>query len=238
MSWLLARYTRTRTAYLLLFIGVVLGVGLLNKTLLGLLALALVIGLLVAGPRSALRSKWLLGGAVAALAIAAPNLVWQGTNGFPQLDMAAAIQGRVVAGGRFGVVPFQLVLISPLLVPIWTAGLVRLLRPNTFWVFGVAYIALAIELLVLGGNGFYLAGAYPALMAAGAISTDRWLTTAVRRRVLVGTLSEVKAVYDGLPGDERERAVIVTRNYGEAGAFDRFGPEYGLPKVYNKPGQL
>ena len=273
MTWLLARYIRTRTAYLLLLIGVVLGVGLLNKTLLGLLALALVIGLLVAGPRSALRSKWLLGGAVAALAIAAPNLVWQATNGFPQLDMAAAIQGRVVAGGRFGVIPFQLVLISPLLVPIWGAGLVRLVRRNTFRVFGVAYVALAIELLVLGGNGFYLAGAYPALMAAGAIATDRWLTTAVRRRVLVGTFSgsavlvglaglplipvaaitdvplvhyldfggtreqvgwpeltaEVKAVYDGLPADERERAVVVTRNYGEAGALER----YGFSKVYS-----
>jgi 4-amino-4-deoxy-L-arabinose transferase-like glycosyltransferase len=277
MSWLLARYVRTRTAWLLLLIGIVLGIGLLNKTLLGLLALAFVIGLLVTGPRSALRSKWLLGGALAACAIAAPNLIWQATNGLPQLDMANAIQGRVVAGGRFGILPFQLILISPLLVPIWIAGLVRLLRRNTFRVFGLAYVALAVELLVLGGNGFYLAGAYPALMAAGAIATDRWLTTAVRRRVLAGTFSgsaiivglaglplipatalaevplvhyldfggtreqvgwpeltsTVAAVYDGLPADERGRAVIVTRNYGEAGALERFGPQYGLPKVYS-----
>jgi hypothetical protein len=277
MSWLLARYLRTRTAWLLLLIGVVLGVGLLNKTLLAFLALAFVIGLLIAGPRSVLRSRWLIGGALAAVIIAAPNLIWQAANGFPQLDMANAIQGRVVAGGRFGIIPFQLVLISPLLVPIWVAGLVRLLRRNPFQAFGVAYVALAIELLVLGGNGFYLAGAYPALMAAGAIATDRWLTTVVRRRVLVGTFSgsailvglaglplipatalagvplvhyldfggtreqlgwpeltaEVASVYAGLPAGERSRAVIVTRNYGEAGALERFGAQYGLPKVYS-----
>jgi hypothetical protein len=39
----------------------------------------------------------------------------------------------------------------------------------------------------------------------------------------------VDRVYEGLPAEERESACILTGNYGEAGAVDFFGPEYGLP---------
>lgn len=44
---------------------------------------------------------------------------------------------------------------------------------------------------------------------------------------------QVRAVYDGLPPDERARAVIFTGNYGEAGALQLYGPERGLPAVYS-----
>jgi Dolichyl-phosphate-mannose-protein mannosyltransferase len=39
----------------------------------------------------------------------------------------------------------------------------------------------------------------------------------------------VARVYHGLTPDERERACILTSNYGEAGAIDFFGPALGLP---------
>jgi hypothetical protein len=44
------------------------------------------------------------------------------------------------------------------------------------------------------------------------------------------------AVRDGwsaVPVDERARAVVLTQNYGEAGALDRYGPERGLPRPYS-----
>ncbi|MBA2534239.1 MAG: glycosyltransferase family 39 protein, partial [Rubrobacter sp.] len=39
----------------------------------------------------------------------------------------------------------------------------------------------------------------------------------------------VAGVYDGLPEDKRDKACILTGNYGEAGAIDFFGPKRGLP---------
>src|SRR5579863_2345302 len=39
--------------------------------------------------------------------------------------------------------------------------------------------------------------------------------------------------YDSLPGSQRQRATILTGNYGEAGAIDRYGPRLGLPAVYS-----
>ncbi len=49
---------------------------------------------------------------------------------------------------------------------------------------------------------------------------------------------QVAAVYDGLPGPVDRRVVIITSNYGEAGAIDRYGPELGLPQVYSGQNQL
>ena len=39
-----------------------------------------------------------------------------------------------------------------------------------------------------------------------------------------------------LPDNDRARAVITARNYGEAGALDHYGPRYGLPRVVSGAG--
>jgi Dolichyl-phosphate-mannose-protein mannosyltransferase len=39
--------------------------------------------------------------------------------------------------------------------------------------------------------------------------------------------------YDALPGPQRRQTTILTGNYGEAGAIDRYGPGLGLPQVYS-----
>ena len=43
----------------------------------------------------------------------------------------------------------------------------------------------------------------------------------------------VADVYAGLPLADRDRAVVVTQNYGQAGAVDRYGPGLSLPKAYS-----
>jgi hypothetical protein len=45
-------------------------------------------------------------------------------------------------------------------------------------------------------------------------------------------------VYQALPAADRAAAVLVTGNYGEAGAVDRYGPRYGLPTVYSGHNEL
>jgi Dolichyl-phosphate-mannose-protein mannosyltransferase len=39
--------------------------------------------------------------------------------------------------------------------------------------------------------------------------------------------------YHALPGPQRRHTTILTGNYGEAGAIDRYGPGLGLPQVYS-----
>ncbi len=39
--------------------------------------------------------------------------------------------------------------------------------------------------------------------------------------------------YDALPAAQRARTALLTGNYGEAGAVDRYGPGLGLPQAYS-----
>jgi hypothetical protein len=43
----------------------------------------------------------------------------------------------------------------------------------------------------------------------------------------------VAEVYAGLPAGERDEAIVLTRNYGQAGAVHRFASEFSLPPAYS-----
>ena len=46
-------------------------------------------------------------------------------------------------------------------------------------------------------------------------------------------VAQVAGVRDQLPDAERAGAVVLTSNYGEAGAIDRYGSAFGLPTSYS-----
>ncbi|MGH3994011.1 MAG: glycosyltransferase family 39 protein, partial [Pseudonocardiaceae bacterium] len=141
-----------------LAVGAAVGVGLLNKWLVLLLVAALGASVLAVGPRRVLRSGWLAAGVGIALLLAAPSLVWQASHGWPQLTVATGISAQDGMENRVLFVPQQLVYLSPLLVPVWVAGLVRLWRdPQLRWArgFALAYPVLCVEILLLGGKPYY-----------------------------------------------------------------------------------
>jgi hypothetical protein len=271
LSWLVVRALRDG-GRVWLAVGAVAGVALENKTLPAFLLAALLVGVLAVGPRSTLRFRWPWLGALLALALWAPNLGWQLTHGLPQLELSHAI-----AGGSSGTsdpwylfLPMQLVLVSPLLVPVWVVGWCRLARSaalRTWRAFPLAYLLLAVVFLLTGGKSYYLCGLYPVLLAAGAAPVLAWARSGPgrARRVLLaaaltlslavdavlmlplvplGRLAEtpvpdvnydagetvgwpafaatVARVRAGLPADAD--VVVLTGNYGEAGAVDRFLP--------------
>jgi len=215
LTWLVARWLRTRDGRLRLVAGLVAGVGYLNKNLVAFLAVGLAVGLLVAGPRDALRealrSRWLWLGMALAVLIALPNVWWQARHGWPQLEMAQVIRDDADAGGRVGFLPMQLLIAGPPLAPVWIAGLWRLFRnpdARLFRLFGWAWVALVVMFLVTGGREYYMAGLLPVLLASGAIAVDGWLDRATdpragrRRTAVLATaiaLNAVVSVLLGLP---------------------------------------
>ncbi|WP_207126184.1 glycosyltransferase family 39 protein, partial [Actinocatenispora comari] len=158
-----------------LAVGVVAGIGLLNKQLIVLLAIGLAVGLAVVGPRRTLRDRYLWLGVAVAAVLGAPSIIYQLTHGFPQLAMASALSAHDGTENRIEFVPFQLVLLGPLLVPIWWAGL-RALARRPAWrpvrCLVVAYPAAGLVALLGGGRPDYVIGLVVAFFAIGCAVLD------------------------------------------------------------------
>jgi len=185
--WLAVRIVRTGEERLWLLAGAVCGLALLNKPLIVFLLAALAAGVLACGPRRTLRSGWLWGGVALAVLLWLPWLVWQAHHGWPQLSVSSSIAsgGSSSSQPRWALLPFQLLLVSPVLAPVWIAGLIALLRRprlRPFRFVAAAWLALVVIFLVAGGKPYYLAGMFPALLAAGAIEADAWLERGTPRR--------------------------------------------------------
>jgi hypothetical protein len=159
-----------------LLVGLVIGIGLLNKHLILFLGVGLAIGLLI-HRRDLLRSRWPWFGVVIAFLLWLPNLAWQVANGLPQLEMARRI-GEGAGDERPMVIVELLLLAGPLLFPVTIAGLWRLFRSPVlapFRVLGTTFLAILVAVLLVGGKSYYVVGSIPPLMAAGAIALDTWL---------------------------------------------------------------
>jgi 4-amino-4-deoxy-L-arabinose transferase-like glycosyltransferase len=194
VCWLVIRLLRTGHHRLWLAIGLVTGVGLLAKDLVLLLVLALVAGVLVAGPRVRPHAGYLAAGASVAAVVAAPALLWQALNGWPQFAVAEALTGVDPNQTRISFLPAQLLLLGPALAPIWVAGLVRLLRAGPYRAIGVAYLVGCLVLLVLAGQPRYLTGLLLVLLAAGSVAVGEWAAGRTRQ-VLVALVVVANAAF-------------------------------------------
>jgi 4-amino-4-deoxy-L-arabinose transferase-like glycosyltransferase len=194
LCWLLIRALLRHSGRALLGAGVVAGVGCEAKPQVALVAVVAVVILAVLGPRWPFRSGWLAWAVVAAVLIAGPYVVWQATHGWPQLTVAGNVAGSA-EGGRAGFIPFQLVMVSPVLVPVWIAGLIApfrrpALRDVRFlpWL----YLVLAVAYLVGNGKAYYLASFYPALLGVGALPVADWTyrhRATLRRNILAAGIA-------------------------------------------------
>jgi hypothetical protein len=65
----------------------------------------------------------------------------------------------------------------PFTVPIWHAGLWFFLfdkRGRPYRTLGIAFLVVAVLLAVMNGKAYYLGGAYPAVLAGGAVMAGIW----------------------------------------------------------------
>jgi hypothetical protein len=174
--WLVARLLRTADSRWWVAIGAVAGVAMLNKNLVVMLLAAVVVALAVERRRDLLVTRWLPVGGALALAIAAPHLVWQATDGWPQFEMARALSDRLGGENRAMLLPQQVLLLGPLLVRLWWGG-IRLLgrdpagrrfRP-LLWAWPLCLAAV----FVTGGRPYYPVALGLAVALAGAPAAAR-----------------------------------------------------------------
>jgi 4-amino-4-deoxy-L-arabinose transferase-like glycosyltransferase len=173
IAYLMIRLLKTDDPRWWLGIGAAIGLGMLTKYTMAFWAASLVGGVLLTRARRYLASPWLWGGVGLALLIFLPNLIWQVQHQFISLQFLSSIHARDIRMGRttdFLVEQFY-VATNLATVPLWGMGLFfffgaragqryRLLG----WMFAIAFALF----FVAQGRGYYLAPAYPVLIAAGA----------------------------------------------------------------------
>ena len=160
-----------------LAIGSTIGLGLLTKYTMAFFVCGIVGGALLTRARRFLGSGWLWAGAGLALLIFLPNLLWQVRHGFVSLHFLQHIHVRDVGEGRAdGFLRDQfLICVNVFASPLWIAGLVALLRDKRYRMLAWMYLVPLALFIVGKGRGYYLAAAYPMLIAMGATVGERWL---------------------------------------------------------------
>jgi Dolichyl-phosphate-mannose-protein mannosyltransferase len=176
---------RTDNRRLWLGVGALVGVGVLNKHSMGFFAVCLALGLLLTPQRRLMRSRWLVLGGVLATAIVLPHLLWQLRHGWPMFELLR--NGQLYKNAPFALGEFlsgQLLLLHPLFAPLWLAGLgfllfVRSGRP--YRALALGFVLLLGLYIVLKAKAYYMAPAYPMVLAAGAGVIERALRRALPR---------------------------------------------------------
>jgi hypothetical protein len=166
-------------------IGVLSGVATYNRDLIVLLLASVGVGILVAGPRKVLLDRRLWIGAVLALVIAVPNLIYQVTHDWPQFQMADALKIDEGADNRIDFVPLQILLLGLPQFVLVVAGWRRLWRDRATRAFAIAYPVACALTLYTGGRPDYVGVFLLYLFAAGCVSAAGWR----RRGLLVGALA-------------------------------------------------
>ncbi|MBS1707274.1 MAG: glycosyltransferase family 39 protein [Armatimonadetes bacterium] len=185
-----AKLSKRSTPALWMALGVVLGLGLLNKLSVLWLLAGLAVAIVATDRRKELRTPWPWLGFVTALLIASPFVYWQIQNGFPTLEFARnANDTKLTPIAPWMFLAREAVVMNPLAVPLWTVGIVAGLREPK-WRGTVLVFLTVMAVLLLNGRSRenYLTPAYVFAIAPGAVALEAWL----RKRQ---TLSKV---YTGL----------------------------------------
>lgn len=160
-----------------------------NKHLIVLLAGSLLIGLVAVGPRRVLANRWMWLGVAIAAVVAAPNLIYQIAEGFPQLTMAGALADDRGPGFRALFVPMQFIMIGPFLAALCVPGWMRLFRDGRLRALAAAYPVCAVVVFVSGGRPDYFVGLLILLFVSGCVAVESRLARARWRRVLTGAVA-------------------------------------------------
>jgi len=185
LCWSLAAYVlilliKTEQPRYWMILGVILGLGLLNKISVLWLGAGIAAGLLATPYRRWFRTPWpwIAGGI--ALLLFLPYVIWNVQHDFAHLEFIRNASGdkyssQTALSFTFG----QMLLQNPFSLPIWVAGLIFFLidkEGRSFRPLGIVYV-VAFLILVINGHSKaeYLSPAYGMLFAGGGVMVERFI---------------------------------------------------------------
>ncbi len=177
-AYLLVRLIRTAKPRLWLWLGVVLGLGLLNKVSVLWLGTGIVVATVATPLRRWLATRWPWLGGLSAGAIFAPYVIWNAMHDWAHLEFMRNASASKYSGlDPIDFLGGQILVNHPFTLPLWLGGLAFLLfgGGRRFRALGLVFVTIVI-ILVLNGTSKpeYLVAAMTIVFAAGGAAVESW----------------------------------------------------------------
>jgi hypothetical protein len=183
--YLFVRIINGGSPTLWLWFGALLGLSLENKHSTVFFAAGIFIALVLTPQRRHFAEKWIWCGGLIGFAIALPNILWQLQNHWPTYELLNNIarSDKNVALTPVQFISQQIVFMNPGTLPLWLPGLIWLFASRDgrrYIALGIIYLVMLAEFIVLHGKSYYLAPAYPMLLAGGGVAVERVFANRLR----------------------------------------------------------
>jgi hypothetical protein len=160
-------------------LGLILGLGLLNKISVLWLGFGIVVGALLTPERRWLKTEYPYIAGVIAFAFFLPYILWNATHGLAHLEFIRnASAGKYASLTPMTFLSGQVLLQNPVTLLLWLSGLAWLLfskEGKKFRILAYLYFTTALILILNGhSKSEYLSPAYSMLFAAGAVWFEQW----------------------------------------------------------------
>ena len=177
-SYMVVRIIQENNPRLWLWVGIIVGAGMLNKHSMLFFGFGLVVGMLLTPMRKHFKSPWLYASGGVVLLMTLPNLIWQIIHGWPTLNFILNLKAGVMSGiSALQFLAGQLLYLHPFNVVLWISGLVYFLFSKTgksYRILGWIWVSVFILLLVTKSKIYYMAPAYAAIIAGGGMAVEKW----------------------------------------------------------------
>ncbi len=161
-------------------IGAVIGLGMMTKYTMAFFVVGLAVGVFLTSARRLLLNRWLFIGVALSLLIFFPNLIWQVQHDFISLTFLKYIHARDIRLGRTkDFLPEQtFVCTSILMLPLVFMGLWFYFTKGgrKYRLLGWMFLGILVLFVIAQAKSYYPGPMYPAVLAAGAVVWERWVS--------------------------------------------------------------
>jgi len=191
--WLLIAYLTLKLVLtgnhkIWLWIGIVAGIGFLNKYSILFFIFAMFVALLISNHRKIFLTKYFIFGTLAGFLIILPNLIWQYLHNWPVVNHMVELQRTQLANVTIAGFLLDQVWMSSSSLFIWMPGLFMLIlipHERKLRYIGLTFLVTLLVILLFRGKSYYTLGAYSMLLAAGGYLLEKYLHRGWRTAIYV-----------------------------------------------------
>lgn len=218
--WLLSGYLILRMIHrqdpvVWIWLGIVFGLGFLNKYSILFFYTAFGISLLISPYRTLFRSRYFLMALAIGFLLILPNLIWQYMNNWPVISHMSELHDSQLAHVNPLDFLLEQLMMNAQAIFLWLVAIVILLfrkEEKPYRLFAFTYFFVILLILLGRGKSYYTLGVYPILFAFGAYFTEKymrkylfWVTGFLVAWTCIGLY--VSLSFDGIPLVSAEQAL-------------------------------